>query len=468
MPISLSIFAFDINDGRHYYLVQENTDKHSLVRTGDLMPLMPEYLNSGVRVPAPLDDGETRYAISAHGGKILTIKQNATLDYEIKELPVPRMFRPRNANTPDPTSALHALSTAVTPVENKPTRAKLCPIDEELLTKAKDELFQMTGLDDVKAAIISKVSYARGQRELYELGENNLDDIALHLVLTGNPGTGKTTVARIYGKFMRALGFLEKGDLIECGKKDLVAGYVGQTSIKTGELVDTAIGNVLYIDEAHGLLPKGELDFTPEALQELTKRMEDDRHQLVVVLSGYDEGLRELVRTTKGFRSRFKSFIEHKDYSLDDLGDIFNTMVEQRGAYLAPGAHEQAMEAIAARKAADGKDFENAREVRNIIENALERKFSRLFPDGQAAPAPTTEAGRQQRLIELKTLIPEDFAGASYAFSEAIKPAPFSRGIGFLADHGPAPAPTNQNVSGTVTLPEAPRAPARKPVSVPA
>jgi len=276
-----------------------------------------------------------------------------------------------------------------------------------------------------------------------ELGLPMDDEFSLHLVLTGNPGTGKTTIARIYGKFMKALGFLEKGELIECKEDDLVAGFVGQTAIKTNKKIDEALDSVLYIDEAHNMLPEDGTggQYHRQSLGVLTARMENDRRRLIVVMSGYRGPLQELVKKTPGFPSRFKTFIHNEDYTSTELNAIFNGMVGKRQYALSADAELAAHAAIDARKKAAGDQFENGREVRNLIEDAIEHMFARTCPADvvRKAVADMTEEEKEARRKELNTLLPEDFNQQSNAFRLKEQP---KRGIGFTADIGGDARPT--------------------------
>lgn len=249
---------------------------------------------------------------------------------------------------------------------------------EQRVAKLLDELNQLVGLDNVKEEVRSLVNLikVRRMREEYKLPAM---DMSYHMVFTGNPGTGKTTVARLVARIYRELGILSEGQLIETDRSRLVAGYVGQTAINVREVVEQAIGGVLFIDEAYALVsPDTTNDYGSEAVDTLVKMMEDHRDDLVVIVAGYREEMEQFLRSNTGLISRFNKFITFEDYSEQQLLEILTVMAEQAGMVVEDTAVKKLGLYLASMNEQERRNFGNARGVRNVFERMIVNQANRI------------------------------------------------------------------------------------------
>ncbi len=327
------------------------------------------------------------------------------------------------AATPTEVAPRTEVAPQAAPAEAPPARTV-----EELLA----ELDALIGLRTVKREIHRQAALLRMDRLRAEHGLTT-PTISRHLVFTGNPGTGKTTVARLVCGIYAALGVLEKGHLVEVDRADLVAGYLGQTAMKTAEAVDRALDGVLFIDEAYALAGD---QYGDEAVDTLVKAMEDHREDLVVIVAGYPEPMAELIAANPGLSSRFRTTISFDDYSDDELVQIFERLAEGADFTAPPPTLDRFRERLAAEPRIAG--FGNARFARNQLEGAIGRHAWRLRD--VAAPS----------LDELRTLSPEDLVDGPDDLG-GVPPAvqrPAGQDEGIAPDADPAPGSSTEGGSG--------------------
>ena len=268
------------------------------------------------------------------------------------------------------------------------------PTLEELLAQLDD----LVGLEEVKREV-------RGQAQLLRVAGLRRDaglattGITRHLVFVGNPGTGKTTVARLVANIYAATAVLPSGHLVEVDRSELVAGYVGQTAIQTAQVIDSAVGGVLFVDEAYALADD---QFGSEAVDTLVKGMEDHREDLVVIVAGYPEPMEEFISLNPGLRSRFRKTITFADYSIDELGQIFDQMVEDADYSPSDDCRERLRALAVAEMGAEG--FGNARWVRSRLEAAMVNAAWRL----RDVTAPSVDQLRRLEAEDLTDGLPAD------------------------------------------------------------
>ncbi|SFR91030.1 AAA family ATPase [Anaeromicropila populeti] len=271
--------------------------------------------------------------------------------------------------------------------------------EENLLERWMEELNELIGLEKVKQEMNSLINLikVKKMREQYGLPST---EMSYHMVFTGNPGTGKTTVARLVAKIYKELGILTKGNLVETDRSGLVAGYVGQTALKVKEVVESAVGGVLFIDEAYSLSNQGiGNDFGGEAIDALVKLMEDNRNDLVVIVAGYSNEMKQFIHSNPGLVSRFNKYIDFVDYSSEELGEIL-AFFAKKSAITFDADAVQCVEEQFERLAGESKQaFGNGRGVRNTFERILVNQANRIV----LCKNPTQE--------QLSTIIKEDVQG---------------------------------------------------------
>lgn len=243
--------------------------------------------------------------------------------------------------------------------------------------EALNNLDELIGLSEVKRKIHDWVD----QIKVFQIRKSRgmaIPEMSYHLVFTGNPGTGKTTVARLIAQIYCALGIIENGDLVEVDRSGLVAGYVGQTAIKTKDVLKKAKGGVLFIDEAYSLVSENGNDFGQEAIDTILKDMEDDRGKTVVIVAGYDKPMERFIESNPGLRSRFKNFIHFNDYSGDELYGIFEQLCKRNQYLISSEAQNRLVDYFKFIYTNRNNNFGNGRDVRNIFENIITEQSKRI------------------------------------------------------------------------------------------
>lgn len=359
-----------------YGLVRPFTEIEPLRdRIGRLETIVTRVANLVAKADGQLTESECNVlrSIQEHLDSHLRAIPYATLDHATAQKCGTKAIRDlqRNEKQFRETSVVDTTTSATPPVPSSVPP----PVT---LEHARKQLNDLIGLEAIKSEIASLVNYLALQRSRAEVGLP-ATQLSLHSVFTGNPGTGKTTVARIVGQILCAMKILKKGQVIETDRSGLVAEFAGQTGPKTNQKIDEAIDGILFIDEAYTLVADGNDDpYGSEAVQTLLKRMEDDRDRLVVVLAGYPKPIERLLDTNPGLRSRFSRRIDFEDYSPVDLGRILEVMCSQNQYVL--GAETRARFLLGISHLHENRDehFGNGRLVRNLFEDAIRRLANRI------------------------------------------------------------------------------------------
>ena len=240
-----------------------------------------------------------------------------------------------------------------------------------------EELEELIGLATIKHDVKELMDFVKIQKMRKDQGLRSVP-VSLHLVFTGNPGTGKTTVARIISRLYRQIGVLSKGQLVEVDRSGLVAGFVGQTALKCQDKIKEAMGGVLFIDEAYALIGDERDTFGQEAVDTILKAMEDHRDDLVVIVAGYTAPMEKFINSNPGLKSRFNKYIEFPDYTIDELEAIFNMNCSRYDYKVDEMAKPQIRAQIVSRKFKELENFANAREVRNMFEEIITNHARRV------------------------------------------------------------------------------------------
>ena len=264
-------------------------------------------------------------------------------------------------------------------VEQAPSGVRYTPASTNAVSveEALAELNGLVGLKPVKEEVTRFVKFVRVAQQRKAQGLK-VAPISYHMVFTGNPGTGKTTVARIMAKIYKALGVVKNGHLVECDRGGLVAGYTGQTAIKTGQVIDFALDGILFVDEAYSLVNGTQDTYGEEAISTLLKRMEDDRDRLVVIVAGYTEEMKKFIDANSGLASRFTHYVEFPDYTAEELAAIFRMNAKKSQYVLSPDVEKWLDAFIRVRTKNRDRKFGNGRWARTLFEEAVSRQAMRV------------------------------------------------------------------------------------------
>lgn len=277
--------------------------------------------------------------------------------------------------------------------DNEPEKAE----DNKSLKELLDELNSLVGLGSVKDKVNDLIVYQKIQK-LRRANELYSAKSTLHLAFLGNPGTGKTTVARIVGRIYKQIGLLSKGHFVEVSRTDLIAGYQGQTALKVKKVIEKAKGGVLFIDEAYSITENDHSDsYGRECLTELTKALEDYRDDLVVIVAGYTEPMQKFFESNPGLKSRFNTFIKFEDYSADELEDILVGMCANNDYEMSEEARKCMRSYLSNKVETKEENFANGRMVRNLYEDLVMNHARRVFNIDSPSK------------VDLKTILDVDF-----------------------------------------------------------
>jgi len=354
----------------YYWAYRTNPIGYAVTITNDDTVIDSYKRKSAFSIPTLLSATNNTYYLKEYANQIYsfatTISQADGIVTDVKQENLKTIFNLLHEPIPD-----EDIKDTVNILENKPSSL------DESIEDVLSELHALIGLQAVKDEINTLINFIKIQKKREKSGLK-ISPVSYHIVFTGNPGTGKTTVARIVAKLYKHLGILSKGHLVETDRSGLIAEYIGQTAPKVHKTVNSALNGILFIDEAYSLVGEDKDDYGREAVATLIKRMEDDRDKLVVILAGYTEEMETFIDTNPGLQSRFNRYIEFPDYTSDELLAIFESKCKQLEYQLTAEALAKAKLMFERAYLQRTKSFGNARLVRNMFEKTIERQANRI------------------------------------------------------------------------------------------
>ncbi len=364
------------------YFISVSEDGKTLVDisgANDGVPVFPNQENKKTAAGDPIEPpfGKKMYAVDISGSDTGSI-DIYTIVWPSKEDLVNNKAMPAIAKNTLPADLID-MGIAKLPDSLK-TKQQISEESEQEIVNAMSTINELVGLQNVKDKLRNQIALTRFSALREEILGSSAKKPSLHMVFTGNPGTGKTTVAREYGKVLKAMGLLENGELHEVKREDLVGAVIGKSEEKTAAVLEKAKGGVLFIDEAYSLVvPGSSNDFGKVVIDQLVAAMENMRDDLVLIVAGYPDPMKQFINSNPGLKSRFLNYIEFPDFDKNEVGQIIDYMTKGMDIKMTPNARKEAIAVIEDQRQKNGKNFGNGRTVRNLLDLSFENAALRVM-----------------------------------------------------------------------------------------